>query len=78
MAPEIMNHDYYDSKVDVWSIGVMTYYMLSGTLPFKARLKYKLKEMIKDAPVRDRIEDDNMKYASTEAKDFLYKCLEKN
>jgi len=26
----------YDSKVDIWSIGVVTYYLLSGSHPFGA------------------------------------------
>jgi len=30
MAPEIIKEDEYDSKVDVWSTGVLTYLMLSG------------------------------------------------
>jgi serine/threonine protein kinase len=34
MAPEIWSGKSYDSKVDVWSLGVIMYYMLSGTHPF--------------------------------------------
>ena len=32
--PEIVKHQYYDSKVDIWSIGVLTYEMLYGVGPF--------------------------------------------
>ncbi|XP_014825020.1 PREDICTED: hormonally up-regulated neu tumor-associated kinase homolog [Poecilia mexicana] len=33
-APELLAHKKYDSKVDVWSIGVSMFAMLTGTLPF--------------------------------------------
>ena len=34
MAPEIMNGDYYNSKVDIWSLGTMMYELLVGFTPF--------------------------------------------
>ncbi|XP_067416793.1 hormonally up-regulated neu tumor-associated kinase homolog A-like [Emydura macquarii macquarii] len=33
-APELLAHKKYGPKVDVWSIGVSTFAMLTGTLPF--------------------------------------------
>ncbi|XP_053879680.1 hormonally up-regulated neu tumor-associated kinase homolog A-like [Malaclemys terrapin pileata] len=33
-APELLAHKKYGPKVDVWSIGVCTFAMLTGTLPF--------------------------------------------
>lgn len=34
MAPEIMNGDLYDTKVDIWSLGTMMYELLVGFTPF--------------------------------------------
>jgi calcium/calmodulin-dependent protein kinase I len=34
MPPEIVNHQKYDSKVDIWSAGIVTYVMLTGKPPF--------------------------------------------
>ena len=36
MAPELVNRQRYTEKVDVWSLGVITYQLLSGKTPFEA------------------------------------------
>ena len=33
MAPEVLKGD-YNEKCDIWSIGAITYYLITGTEPF--------------------------------------------
>lgn len=37
MAPEIMKYKKYDTKADLWSLGVIFYQMLTGKTPYTAR-----------------------------------------
>ena len=39
MAPEIIKSQPYDERVDIWSAGVIVYYLLSGDLPFMSANK---------------------------------------
>jgi calcium-dependent protein kinase len=39
MAPEIIKNLPYDSKVDIWSLGIVFYILLSGKPPISARTK---------------------------------------
>jgi serine/threonine protein kinase len=42
MAPEMVIGDYYDSQVDVWSLGVLLYNIVSGHQPFPANTQNEL------------------------------------
>ena len=35
MAPQIWKGEAYGNKVDMWSVGVVMYYLLSGSHPFE-------------------------------------------
>jgi serine/threonine protein kinase len=37
MCPEMINKEYYDTKADVWSLGVMVYVFLFGTFPYDCK-----------------------------------------
>lgn len=37
MAPELVKEQKYSEKVDVWSLGVIVYQLLSGVTPFDGK-----------------------------------------
>ena len=47
MAPEVME-GYYDSKCDIWSLGVLLYVFMSGYLPFQGDNRYIVFQKIKE------------------------------
>ena len=34
LAPEVVNYDFVSGQTDMWSVGVITYILLSGFSPF--------------------------------------------
>uniref|UniRef100_A0A1A9WHS5 non-specific serine/threonine protein kinase n=1 Tax=Glossina brevipalpis TaxID=37001 RepID=A0A1A9WHS5_9MUSC len=78
MAPEIMRNDPngYDVVVDWWSVGVVTYELLTGVSPFVViKKKNSLSDILK------RIENKNLIFPRVlckTAKDFIIKMLEKD
>jgi calcium-dependent protein kinase len=42
MAPEIVKNLPYDAKVDIWSLGVVAYILLSGKPPFSGTTKQEI------------------------------------
>ena len=36
VAPEVLNKEFYDKKIDCWSLGVISYLLLGGCLPFNS------------------------------------------
>jgi len=73
VAPEILNVQPYDEKVDSWSLGVIAYILLCGFPPFYDENNAKLFEAIKagDFEFPSPYWDD----VSSEAKDFITAML---
>ena len=48
-APELFRDEsYYGAFVDIWAIGIMLYFMVTGIMPFRAETVAKLKKCILD------------------------------
>ena len=75
VAPEVILSD-YNEKCDIWSIGIIMFYLLSGKLPF---LGLTHKEIMKKVIVADlKFEDDIWDKISKSAKSFIKTLLTKD
>lgn len=72
MSPELIKRENYNETVDIWSIGIITYMLLSGRAPFSGKTKEDMQRMIctKNIDVTKSYFDK----ISPEAKDFIVKC----
>ncbi|KAK8836584.1 hypothetical protein M9Y10_037518 [Tritrichomonas musculus] len=68
MSPEMLNEEEYDNKTDVFSFGIVLYYVFIGKIP-----KYSLKDKVNGIPIK-------LPKASYSISDFclslISKCLE--
>jgi serine/threonine protein kinase len=69
LAPEVLEQKPYGKECDIWSIGIVIFGMLSGTLPFYDEDYSVLFEKIKRCDLYFQSEVWNT--VSAEAKDFL-------
>ena len=51
MAPEIIKNLPYDTKVDIWSLGVVSYILLSGKPPFTGKTKQEIFLKLSSHPI---------------------------
>ncbi|CDW76310.1 UNKNOWN [Stylonychia lemnae] len=73
MAPEIINQQSYGSEVDIWSVGVLLFYLIEFDFPFKGNDKIQLfKNIVKlnysfINPIWSQVSDN--------CKDFIRQCF---
>lgn len=76
VAPEVLLQKPYGKEVDLWSLGVITYLLLSRVLPFDDEEDKEIaRQTIQDAPDFSFEPWDQI---TPEAKDLVKKLLEKN
>jgi serine/threonine protein kinase len=76
VAPEILLDELYNSKVDMWSLGVISFLLISGHLPFDHPYDENeiIKKIIHSAP---NMKTEKWMNVSEEAKDFISNLLSK-
>nr|CAB3264136.1 myosin light chain kinase, smooth muscle-like [Phallusia mammillata] len=75
VAPEVVNFDPLGKGTDVWSIGVITYVLLSGLSPFMGDNE---QETLSNVTACDLdFDDESFDEISPEAKEFITKLLQK-
>ena len=75
VAPEVLLRTPYNKEVDIWSMGVILYYMLCGHLPFKGNKEVVIAEKI----VNDDLEfdEDEWEVRSKKVRELITSCLKK-
>jgi Ca2+-binding EF-hand superfamily protein len=76
-APEIIVDEPYSKAVDLWSLGIMTYLMVSGKLPFNAEDENEIaRQVVYEEP--DYTRNNIWKEISPECQDFVKRLLQKD
>ena len=58
-APELLNGDKYNNKIDLWSIGIMLYRLYFGEFPYKGKTQVAIyNQIMNQAPLRKRGKND--------------------
>lgn len=74
LAPEVVRRERHGFPVDMWAVGVLTYFMLCGYTPFDCDTDKETKEMITTADYVYEPEE-YWGHIPQVAKDFIDKCL---
>ena len=75
-APEVFSNEISD-KVDVWSIGIVLYFMLMGSLPFDGDTNEEAIQAILKGQIKHR-NDSLWKTLSSEARSLVETLLQQN
>ncbi|KAJ3304324.1 hypothetical protein HDV03_002939 [Kappamyces sp. JEL0829] len=71
MAPEILQKTGHGRPVDVWAIGVMSYFLLAGNLPFESQGQSNAKELDNITKAKFDFDGEYWSEISAEAKEFI-------
>jgi len=74
LAPEVIKQEEYGREIDIWAVGVITYVLLSGSLPFFHNVLHKLYRQIVERDLC--FPEQAWKNVSKGALDFILRLLQ--
>jgi serine/threonine protein kinase len=74
LAPEVIKQEEYGREIDIWAVGVITYVLLSGSLPFFHNVLHKLYRQIVERDLS--FPEQAWKNVSKGALDFILRFLQ--
>lgn len=74
LAPEVIRQEEYGREIDIWALGVITYVLLSGSLPFFHGVLHKLYRQIVERDLN--FPESAWKSVSKGALDFILRLLQ--
>ena len=75
-SPEIIQNFPYNKEIDIWSLGVILFYMFTGCYPFMGKEEVEIEDKIINDPVE--FKDGEWAKISDKLQDLIRGCLEKN
>jgi serine/threonine protein kinase len=74
LAPEVIKQEEYGREIDIWAVGIITYVLLSGSLPFFHNVLHKLYRQIVERDMS--FPEAAWKNVSKGALDFILRLLQ--
>merc|ERR1712190_660821 len=74
LAPEVIKQEEYGREIDIWALGVFTYVILSGSLPFFHNVLHKLYRQVVERDLS--FPEQAWKNVSKGALDFILRLLQ--
>merc|ERR1719446_2004551 len=74
LAPEVIKQEEYGREIDIWSVGVVSYVVLSGSLPFFHNVLHKLYRQIVERDLS--FPEQAWKSVAKGAQDFILRLLQ--
>ncbi len=71
LSPELLRGDHLTNKTDIWSLGIIIYYMYFKEYPFNGRSEVQIYQMIESNPILKKTNDDDLN-------DLISKMLKKD